>query len=66
MFTDHYFYSNREEDGAMKGCGVGVFDLESGIIGSLANYPDYSKMFWPPPTWVSSTMLEVGLNQLGI
>jgi len=66
LFTDHYFYSNREEDGAMKGRGVGVFDLESGIIGSLANYPDYSKMFWPPPTWVSSTMLEVGLNQLGI
>lgn len=67
IFVDHNFYMTREErDGAVKGRGVGVFDLESGKIGSLVDYPGYSKMFWPPPSWVSSTTLEDGLNQLEI
>ncbi|CAL5402324.1 hypothetical protein CsSME_00025696 [Camellia sinensis var. sinensis] len=66
FFTDNYFYLGREEDDVPKGRGVGVFDLETGNIVSLANCPGYSKLFWPPPSWVSSTMLEVGLNQLGI
>ncbi|KAK9286207.1 hypothetical protein L1049_014591 [Liquidambar formosana] len=57
-FTDNSFYSIREEDGAFRDGGIGVFDLENGSIGPLANYPDYSRMFWPPPSWVTSTMME--------
>ncbi|XP_057494840.1 F-box protein SKIP23-like [Actinidia eriantha] len=66
FFTERYFYSGRGQEGVLNGRGLGLFDLERGSIGSLTNYPDYSKTFWPPPSWVSSTMLEVGLNQLGI
>ncbi|KAA8535954.1 hypothetical protein F0562_028432 [Nyssa sinensis] len=66
FFTDHFLSSNREEDGVFKGHGIGVFDLETGSIGPLANYPDYSNLFWPPPAWVSSSALEMGLNQLSI
>ncbi|KAA8546144.1 hypothetical protein F0562_020962 [Nyssa sinensis] len=59
FFTDNFFYSNREEDGVLKCRGIGVFDLENGRIDPLANYPGYYNLFWPPPPWVSSTVLEV-------
>jgi hypothetical protein len=39
-----------------------VFELESGCIGPLRNFPDYSKMFWPPPDWIASTSLEVSVH----
>ncbi|KAF8405485.1 hypothetical protein HHK36_010392 [Tetracentron sinense] len=46
-------------DGAFQGHNIGVFDLEYGSIGPLASYPGYSKLFWPPPAWVTSTEFEV-------
>ncbi|KAL6963644.1 hypothetical protein U1Q18_034651 [Sarracenia purpurea var. burkii] len=66
IFTDHYYYSSMEGDSVLKGRGIGVFDLESGSIVSLTNYPEYSKIMWPPPAWISSPMLEIGLDQLGV
>lgn len=67
IFADHNFYSSREEgNGEMTGRGVGVFDLESGRIGSLGDYPGYSEMFWPPPSWICSETLEDHLDQLEI
>lgn len=64
LFTN----SGKVEDGVLKSRGIGVFDLESGSIGPLVNYPGFSELFWPPPAWVSSplTMLQVGLNQLSV
>lgn len=62
------FFTDPLEDGVLKSRGIGVFDLESGSIGPLANNPAYSDLFWPPPYWVSSTSttLEVDLNRLSI
>ncbi|XP_034903381.2 F-box protein SKIP23 [Populus alba] len=60
FFNDDFFYSRGEgDDGSLFGRDIGVFELESGCIGPLRNFPDYSKMFWPPPDWVASTSLEV-------
>ncbi|KAJ6765843.1 F-BOX PROTEIN SKIP23 [Salix purpurea] len=60
FFDDNFFYSREEGiDGSMVGRDIGVFELESGCIGPLRNFPGYSKMFWPPPDWVASTSLEL-------
>ncbi|XP_076906656.1 F-box protein SKIP23-like [Bidens hawaiensis] len=59
---------NREDDGLVKSRGVGVFDLESGSIGAVANDSGYSQLFWPPPRWLHSDPLnlEDGLDHLNI
>ncbi|CBI37758.3 unnamed protein product, partial [Vitis vinifera] len=44
-----------EEDDASRSGTIGVFDLDSGSIGPLSSYANYSKTIWPPPAWVSST-----------
>ncbi|KAJ6346252.1 hypothetical protein OIU78_008812 [Salix suchowensis] len=60
FFEDNFFYSREEgDDGSVIGRDTGVFELESGCIGHLRNFPDYSKLFWPPPDWVASTSLEI-------
>lgn len=40
--------TSAEEDPAKN---IHVFDLDSGSIQPLENYPYYSKLFWPPPAW---------------
>ncbi|KAI3717403.1 hypothetical protein L1987_68993 [Smallanthus sonchifolius] len=59
---------NREDDGLVKSRGVGVFDLESGSIGFIGNDSGYSKLFWPPPSWLyqDPLALEDGLDNLNI
>ncbi|EEF33970.1 conserved hypothetical protein [Ricinus communis] len=59
FFVDNFFYSRDEnlranggDDGVLAGRDIGVFDLETGCIGPLGNYPEYAKMFWPPPHWL--------------
>lgn len=64
FFVDNFFYSRDEyptggDDGVLAGRDIGVFDLESGCIGPLGNYPEHAKMFWPPPHWVTSVSMEV-------
>lgn len=55
IFVDNFFsLSGQEHDQ-----DIGVFDLESGCIKPLNNYPDFSKLFWPPPNWIMSRMEEV-------
>ncbi|XP_043708049.1 F-box protein SKIP23-like [Telopea speciosissima] len=51
-FTDAFNCSNGEDDYGFK--DIGVFNLEDDCIGPLASYPDYSKLFWPPPSWVAA------------
>ncbi|XP_022762995.1 F-box protein SKIP23-like isoform X2 [Durio zibethinus] len=58
IFADNCFYSLGVEDGSSERCDVGVFDLENGSIGPLQKFPQFSKVFWPPPRWISSTTLD--------
>ncbi|XVF45597.1 hypothetical protein PTKIN_Ptkin02bG0219000 [Pterospermum kingtungense] len=62
IFADNYFYSHEAEDGTSERCDVGVFDLENGSIGPLWKFPQFSKLFWPPPRWISSTTLDAQIN----
>uniref|UniRef100_A0A2P2QLI9 F-box protein SKIP23-like n=1 Tax=Rhizophora mucronata TaxID=61149 RepID=A0A2P2QLI9_RHIMU len=64
FFVDNFFYSIEEypsggDDAVFRGRDIGLFQLESGCIGPIKNYAEYSKLFWPPPDWVSSTSSEV-------
>ncbi|KAF3434795.1 hypothetical protein FNV43_RR21881 [Rhamnella rubrinervis] len=51
FFTDNFFYISGEDDEIFKSRAIGVYDLENGSIAPLADYPEYSKLFWPPPDW---------------
>ncbi|XP_071692978.1 F-box protein SKIP23-like [Rutidosis leptorrhynchoides] len=59
---------SREDDGLMKSRGVGVYDLNNGNIGAIPNNSGYSKLFWPPPSWLHPNLaaLQDGLNDLNI
>ncbi|XP_048421220.1 F-box protein SKIP23 [Pyrus x bretschneideri] len=59
LFTDNFFYMGSEEECVFKARDIGVFDLDDGGIAPLSDYPEYSKLFWPPPDWVASTTSEV-------
>ncbi|XWS55136.1 hypothetical protein CRYUN_Cryun10bG0149000 [Craigia yunnanensis] len=61
IFADNFFYSLGAQDGPSEHCDVGVFDLENGSIGPLQKFPQFSKLFWPPPCWISSTTLDVSI-----
>ncbi|PON33660.1 F-box domain containing protein [Parasponia andersonii] len=54
IFNDNFFYNGGEEDGVFRGRDIGVYDLGNGSIAPLADYPEYSKLFWPPPCWITS------------
>ncbi|XP_050363947.1 F-box protein SKIP23 isoform X2 [Argentina anserina] len=54
-FTDNFFHTSGEEEGTFKGREIGVFDLDSGAITPLSDYPESMKLLWPPPEWVSRT-----------
>lgn len=47
VFRDDTFNINVLES------GMGVFHLWEDGISPLADYPDYAKLFWPPPDWVT-------------
>jgi hypothetical protein len=45
-------------DDAFKGlddteCGMSVFQLDQNRVSPLSDYPDYLKLFWPPPEWIT-------------
>lgn len=52
FFTDNFFFTGGEEDVVFRGRDIGVFDMENGSIAALTDYPEYSKLFWPPPDWI--------------
>lgn len=58
-----FFADNWDVEGALKSPEIGVYDMDSGIIGPLEDYAGYSELFWPPPNWIASRTLEVQ-NQL--
>lgn len=63
IFVDNLFDFGGEESGngggGLEGWGIGVFDLETGCIGPLRNFPQFGKLIWPPPQWITLTTLEV-------
>ncbi|KAK1588533.1 hypothetical protein Q3G72_024397 [Acer saccharum] len=64
LFVDSSFILSGENDegdgdGHDHDVGVVVFDFENQCIKPVGQYPEYSKLFWPPPSWITSTMLEV-------
>ncbi|XP_030522739.1 F-box protein SKIP23 [Rhodamnia argentea] len=58
-----FFADNWEVERALKSPEIGVYDMDSGIIGPLEDYAGYSELFWPPPDWIASRTSEVQ-NQL--
>ncbi|CAN0845662.1 F-box protein SKIP23 [Linum grandiflorum] len=68
FFVDNFFYAReigglaKEDDGMWAARDIGVFELETGCIGPLVNYPEYYKIFWPPPGWLLTSQ-EVGLER---
>lgn len=48
-----------EENEDHPGFDVGIFCLEDGTSGPLSKFPGYSKIFWPPPTWLKSNPREL-------
>lgn len=38
-------------------CELSVFHLEQGRVSLLSDYPDYFKLFWPPPEWIERLLL---------
>jgi hypothetical protein len=64
FFRDNNFYMTGEEgdvNGVFRGRDIGVCDLDNGSIKPLVDYPEYSKLFWPPPDWVASTTSGVSI-----
>ena len=65
IFFTSNFNGNCEEggssDGVFRNREIGVFDLDNGSIKPLGDYPEYLKLFWPPPAWVASATLGVSI-----
>lgn len=66
LFTDNFFYTRGEggssvSDEVFKGRDICVFDLDNDSIALLADCPEYSRLFWPPPDMVVSTNLTVSI-----
>ncbi|KAJ4962153.1 hypothetical protein NE237_022092 [Protea cynaroides] len=55
FFTEEFPFG----EGGYRFKGMQVFNLDDGCTGPLASYPGYSKVFWPPPSWVASTSVGI-------
>jgi hypothetical protein len=38
-------------------CKMSVFHLDQGKVSPLSDYPEYFKLFWPPPEWITELRL---------
>lgn len=45
---------NGEDLGEMQDRDLGVFDFRTGKIELVHKFPEYAKLFWPPPPWITS------------
>lgn len=52
FFTGNVF--NEDNVDAMQDRDLGVFDFRSGKIELVHKLPEYAKLFWPPPPWITS------------
>ncbi|CAN0914066.1 F-box protein SKIP23 [Linum grandiflorum] len=59
IFVDNLKKEGIEEDHSMPELGrIYVFDLYRGDLMPLTNSHELSKLFWPPPPWLSSKLLH--------
>ncbi|KAE8655608.1 F-box family protein, putative isoform 2 [Hibiscus syriacus] len=65
IFADNFFYSLGDDESSDR-CDVGVFGIEYGSIGPLQKFPQFSKLFWPPPRWTSTRLLDPSSATIGI
>ncbi|KAF4350564.1 hypothetical protein F8388_007143 [Cannabis sativa] len=65
IFNNYVFYNGGQEDGVFGGRDISVYDVGSGNIVPLANYPEYSKLFWPPPQWITTNEVPPTDSALG-
>ena len=57
-FTDDSFGVDERDD--YPGNDSGLFDLEEFTASPLRGFPGYSKIFWPPPTWLKTKPCSSG------
>ncbi|AES77229.1 F-box SKIP23-like protein [Medicago truncatula] len=50
IFTTDYFASRGL---SCMDRNMSVFHLDQGRVSPLSDYPDYFKLFWPPPDWIT-------------
>jgi len=50
--TSDYFHGFN-----IRKCKMSVFHLDQGQVSPLSDYPEYFKLFWPPPEWVTELHL---------
>lgn len=46
---------NEDDVEAMQDRDLGVFDFRSGKIELVHKRPEYAKLFWPPPPWITTS-----------
>ncbi|KAF5751025.1 F-box protein SKIP23 [Tripterygium wilfordii] len=54
IFSYGSFMYIEEEDDQSKRSSTYIFDLENDNVKCANEKPEYSKLFWPPPDWVTS------------
>ncbi|KAM4118560.1 hypothetical protein ACB094_02G212300 [Castanea mollissima] len=59
-FTEDSFSKGGRDD--YPGYDTGLFDLEDGTASPLSAFPGYSKVFWPPPTWLKANSCSSGIT----
>ncbi|CAE5985645.1 unnamed protein product [Arabidopsis arenosa] len=50
-----FFYTHEESLFVMDDRNLGVFDFRSGKIELVNKLPEYAKLFWPPPPWITTS-----------
>jgi hypothetical protein len=48
-----YSTSDSFHDLNIRKCEMSVFHLDQGQASPLSDYPEYFKLFWPPPEWIA-------------
>nr|XP_023890191.1 F-box protein SKIP23-like [Quercus suber] len=59
-FTEDSFSKGGRDD--YPGYDTGLFDLEDGTASPLSAFPGYSKVFWPPSTWLKANSCSSGIT----
>lgn len=63
FFNGNVFNEDNLE--AMQDRDLGVFDFRSGKIELVHKLPEYAKLFWPPPPWITSHESQSAENHRG-
>lgn len=59
-----FFYTHEESLVVMDDRNLGVFDFRSGKTELVNKLPEYAKLFWPPPPWITTSHEVSGFQSL--